>query len=135
MHMEIPELDRKGLREFGLVTGGIVAVLFGLVLPWLFNFNYPQWPWWVGGVLIAWALLLPDTLNPVYKVWMRIGQAIGWVMSKLILGIMFFFIITPVGLVMRLVGYRPMHDKLEADAETYRKTVQASPPEQMEKPY
>ena len=36
---EIPELDREGLRQFGLTTGGIVAVLFGVVLPWLFDLD------------------------------------------------------------------------------------------------
>lgn len=46
---EIPELDRKGLRQFGLVTGGIVAGLFGLLFPWLLERALPLWPS-LGGV-------------------------------------------------------------------------------------
>ena len=42
---DIPELDRAGLRKFGLTTGAIVALLFGLFLPWLFDFGLPRWPW------------------------------------------------------------------------------------------
>jgi hypothetical protein len=40
-HHVIPELDRKGLRDFGLVTGSIVAVLFGLFFPWLLERAWP----------------------------------------------------------------------------------------------
>jgi hypothetical protein len=43
----IPELDKAGLRRFGLTTGIIVAVLFGIVLPWVFNLGWPTWPWMV----------------------------------------------------------------------------------------
>ncbi len=64
----IPELDRKGLREFGLVTGTIVAVLFGLFFPWLLERAFPLWPWVVFGVLGAWALVAPLSLRPLYRV-------------------------------------------------------------------
>ena len=46
----IPKLDKKGLRQFGFMFGGIIAGLFGIVLPWLFDFKYPYWPW---GVLLV----------------------------------------------------------------------------------
>ena len=47
----IPELDRKGLRDFGLSTGGIVAALFGIFFPWLLERPWPLWPWIVLGLL------------------------------------------------------------------------------------
>ena len=56
---EIPELDPKGLRQFGLILGGILAVVFGLLLPWKWEWNaLPNW-YWIGGgaVIAAWALL------------------------------------------------------------------------------
>ena len=52
MQDTIPELDRKGLRQFGIVTGGILAGLFGLFFPWLLEHSYPYWPWIVGGLLV-----------------------------------------------------------------------------------
>ena len=42
---KIPELDRAGLREFALVTSGVIVGLFGLFLPWLFDLKWPTWPW------------------------------------------------------------------------------------------
>ena len=40
----IPELDRKGLREFGLTTGAAVIVIFGLFFPWVLDLAWPIWP-------------------------------------------------------------------------------------------
>ena len=42
---EIPVLDKKGLREFAIVTGAILALIFGILLPWIFERPYPYWPW------------------------------------------------------------------------------------------
>ena len=118
---DIPELNNKELREFGLVTGGMVAGLFGLVLPWLFGFNYPVWPWIVFGVLSLWGLIFPNSLQPVYKVWMRVGGAIGWVMNRVVLSIIFFGIFMPVGLIMRIVGGNdPMNRRFDHWQDSYR---------------
>jgi hypothetical protein len=68
---DIPELDARGLRKFGLTTGAIVAVLFGALIPWAFGLHYPKWPWVLAGVLGLWALAAPATLHPVYLGWMR----------------------------------------------------------------
>ena len=45
MTAPIPELDHAGLRRFGLTTGALIAGIFGLLLPWLFDARYPAWPW------------------------------------------------------------------------------------------
>ena len=55
----VPELDRKGLRNFGLTTGIIIALLFGLFFPWLLDRTRPLWPWVLCGTLAVWALLAP----------------------------------------------------------------------------
>ena len=73
-HEDIPELDTPGLRKFGITTGLIIALLFGLALPYLFEWPWPRWPWIVGAVLIGWALVLPASLKQVYLNWMRLWQ-------------------------------------------------------------
>ena len=88
----IPELDRKGLREFGLVTGAIVAGLFGLFFPWLLETGLPAWPWAVGGGLGLWALVAPASLRPVYRTWMRLGLALSRITTPLILGVVFYWL-------------------------------------------
>lgn len=132
---QIPELDRKGLREFGLVTGGIVAGLFGLALPWFFGFSMPYWPWVVGVVLVVWALAAPDTLRSVYRVWMRFGMLMSRVTTPLIMGIVFFAVMVPMGLLMRSLGHDPLARKFSANSESYRVVSRKPSRENMEKPF
>lgn len=131
---EIPELDRKGLREFGLVTGGIVAGLFGLFFPWLLERSLPLWPWIVCGVLGVWGLIAPLSLRPVYRGWMRFGLMLSKVTTPLIMGIVFFVVITPVALILKIVGNDPMARKFD-DSESYRVPTKKAPTENLEKPY
>lgn len=131
---EIPELDRKGLREFGLVTGGIVAGLFGLFFPWLLERSIPLWPWIVFGVLGVWGLVAPLSLRPVYRGWMRFGLMLSKVTTPLIMGIVFFVVITPVALILKIVGNDPMARKFD-DSESYRVPTKKAPTENLEKPY
>ena len=104
---------KKVLKEFGLITGAILVILFGLFFPWLFEHKYPLWPWFVAGILWLWALVLPATLIQVYRAWMAIGHGLGWINSRIILGIMFYLIILPIGLTMRLFGKDPMARKFD----------------------
>ncbi|MDH4023367.1 MAG: SxtJ family membrane protein [Gammaproteobacteria bacterium] len=131
----IPELDRKGLREFGLVTGGIVAVLFGLFFPWLLDRPIPRWPWIIFGVLAVMGLAAPMALKPVYKTWMKFGLLMSKVMTPLIMGIAFFLTVTPLALVMRLLGKDYMARKLDRSAASYRVPSTATPPKRLEKPF
>ena len=134
--MDIPELDNAGLRKFGLTTGAIVVVLFALFFPWVFDMErMPLWPWILAGVLWVPALLMPAILSPVYTTWMKIGHGLGWVNSRIILGILFYVLILPMGLVMRLFGGDPMARKKDASASSYRKESISEPRERLEKPY
>ena len=135
MHHEIPALDKKGLREFGLVTGAIVAVLFGLFFPWLLGAKFPLWPWILSGMLALWALLAPLSLNPVYYWWMRFGLVLGWLSSRIVLSILFYLVFTPMGVFMRLRGHDPMQRGFDAAAESYRVSSHARTKQHMEKPF
>jgi len=132
---EIPELDRQGLRRFAFSTGGIIAVLFGLALPWLLGFAFPVWPWIVAAVLLAWGAAAPDSLRPVYHYWMRFGLLLSCVTTPLVLGAIFFLVFVPIACVMRLAGRDAMARKLDRHASSYRVDSRAAPRENMEKPF
>ena len=131
---EIKELDRRGLREFGLTTGAIVAVLFGLFFPWLLERPIPRWPWVLAGALILWALAAPATLRPVYRGWMQIGLLLSKVTTPLIMGVVFFLVVTPMGLIRRLIGKDAMERRFNG-AASYRVASHKAPPKNLEKPF
>jgi len=126
---------RKELRDFGLILGGMTAAVFGLLLPWLFDHNLPRWPWLFGSVMLTWTLVLPMTLKPVYIVWMAIGQVLGWINTRIILTIMFYLIILPTGLFMRLTGKDPMAGSFLKASKSYRIPSPARDKKHMERPF
>jgi len=135
MHQEIPDLDRKGLRSFGLTTGTIVAGLFGLVLPWLLGHSLPLWPWVLCGVLVMWACLAPVSLRPVYRVWMRFGLLMSRITTPIILSIVFFLVITPVALIRGWLGKDSMSRRLDEKMTTYRVKSRKASAENLERPF
>ena len=131
----IPELDRKGLREFGLTTGAAVVVIFGLFFPWVLGRDWPTWPWVIAAPFWALALVQPLWLRGVYRAWMRFGLLASKVMTPLVLGIVFFVMISPMALVRRLMGKDSLQRKLEPGRESYRVQSTKSPKEKLERPF
>lgn len=85
--------------------------------------------WLVLGVLMAVGvvgtlamLLIPGAAKRVYRVWMFAALPIGWTVSHIVLGIVFYLVFTPIGLVMRLVGKDPMQRGFDREANTYWRT-------------
>lgn len=120
MNLEFNKLDKKTLRNFGLITGTIISILFGLLLPWVFSHDLPLWPWIIAGISWVWAIISPLTLIPVYRIWMKLGYGLGWINSRIILGIMFYVIFLPAGIIMKLFGKDPMARTLNKDQNSYR---------------
>lgn len=131
----IPELDRKGLREFGLTTGAAVVVIFGLFFPWMLELDWPVWPWLIAAPLWTLALINSEWLRWPYRAWMRFGLLASRVMTPLVLGIVYFGMIAPMALVMRLMGKDPMRRKFDPGRKSYRVKSTKSPKENLEKPF
>jgi hypothetical protein len=135
MDHKIPELDRKGLREFGLTTGAVVVAIFGLFFPWLLELDWPVWPWFIAAPLWSLALVYPLWLRRIYRAWMHFGLLASRVMTPLVLGIVFFGMILPMALVWRLKGNDPMRRALDPTQKSYRVQSIKSPKEKLEKPF
>jgi hypothetical protein len=133
-HM-IPELDRKGLREFGLTTGAVIVAIFGLFFPWMLELDWPVWPWVIAAPLWSLALIQPKWLRWIYRAWMRFGLLASRVMTPLVLGIVFFVMIWPMAMVRRLMGKDPMQRALDPNKKSYRVQSIKSPKERLERPF
>ena len=133
--MEAPPITKAGLRSFGLITGAIFIVLFGLFFPYILNRAFPVWPWVIAGVLWCCALTFPNSLRRVYIVWMKVGGILGWINTRIILGAMYFLMVTPMSVVMRLLGYDAMTRNLKEKLTTFRKVKEVLPKKHFERPY
>ena len=127
--------DKQELRKFGLIFAGMFMLIFGLLLPWIWDKPTPTWPWIVAAVFIAAALAVPMMLGPVYRLWMKIGHVLGWINTRIILGIVFFFMFVPVSLALRILGKDALKQRLDASATTYRIASEHLPRDRMERPY
>lgn len=107
----------KELRQFGLAVGGVLSVI-GMVLL-VFgkaSFSYPLIP---GIALIVLGLLVPKALLPLQKVWMTFGVIMGWCMTRVILSVLYFLVLTPIGIISRAAGKEFLDLKFEKERETY----------------
>src|SRR5207253_144527 len=102
MTMRAPD-EKKKLRHFGLIVGGIFA-LIGL-WPVVFRAQGPRlWALALAGALVVPALVLPRSLEHVYRLWMAAGEVLAWINTRIILSVVFYGLVTPMGIVMRSLG-------------------------------
>lgn len=95
-------------RRFG-VTVGAVALAFGSW--WLYRGKFPQMvpiALACGTLLVMLGLLAPAALRWPNRVWLRLGEALGYLMTRVILAVVFYGVVTPIGLLRRAVGGDPL---------------------------
>jgi Na+(H+)/acetate symporter ActP len=95
-------------RKFGFTVGAAFLVLAGLLYFWRDLETAGAITGALGGLLIMAALLLPAHLGPVLRAWMGLAHAISKVTTPIFMGIVFFLVMTPIGLLMRLFGKRAL---------------------------
>jgi hypothetical protein len=114
-----PRANRTELRHFGLIVGGMFGVI-GL-WPVIARGQSPRsWMWGLALALIVPAVVAPWTLAPAHRAWTVLGNALGWVNTRIVLGLIFFGVVTPTGLALRIAGRDPMRRAFDSDATTYR---------------
>ena len=94
--------DKKDLRSFGVMIG----IIFLLIAGFLFYKEKESFQifLYVAGAFIGFGLIIPIILKPIYIVWMTFAVVLGWFMTRFILSLLFYVIITPIGVVLRIFG-------------------------------
>jgi hypothetical protein len=108
-------LSSTEARRFGLVVGSAFLAL-GFLVWWRGRPLTAQVFWVVGAALILFGIVLPDALGPVYRAWMALALAISKVTTPIFLGLVYFGILTPIGLVRRLLGYDALKRRPAAES-------------------
>ena len=111
-------------RSFGF----LFVVVFGLA---------SAWSWWRGSAWLIWwasamfvtagvTLLAPSLLAPLNRAWMKLAEILHHIVSPVVLGILFYAVVTPFGVARRWLGGDPLTRTFEAERETY--WIDRSPP-------
>lgn len=129
--------NRSTLRNFGL-TMAVALALIGVAMR-LAGHHPPRafWAWGLAAGFLLLGLVAPRALKEIHRVWMGLAFVLGWFVSRIILSVIFFGIITPIGIVMKLAGKDILSEKIDRNASTYwiPRDPAADDPKRCEKPF
>lgn len=111
-------------RSFGIVFTAVFALIGAA--PLIGGGAIRWWAVAVGALFLAFSLLRPRILAPLNRLWTRFGALLHHIVNPLVMGILFFLVVTPIGLLMRAVGKRPLNIALDPDASSY--WIERKPP-------
>ena len=121
--MSLIDFDKKPSRHellwFGMLLPPFVAAV-GAAQRWLWGMPRAAVAIWsVGAAVSAVFALVPAARRPIYRAWMLAVFPIGWTVSHLLLAAVFYLVLTPIGLVLKLAGKDPLRREFERDAASY----------------
>jgi hypothetical protein len=96
-------------REFGLVVGGMFLLLSGW---WLYRGKFHtvrQVTLPLGAILVLLGIVIPRALVYPNKAWMKLAEGLSYVSTRIILAFVYFFVITPIGVIKRMTGWDPLN--------------------------
>jgi hypothetical protein len=105
------------IRKFGI----LLTVVSLLLAAYSAYRGHSTWPWFVGAAVffLITGFFFRAVLRPLYLGWMKFAFLLGWVNTRLILGVFFYLILTPIGMAMRLFGRDPLYRKFDRKATSY----------------
>ena len=119
------KISKKQLRDFGFLIGFGLPLIIGWLIPSITGHGFRAWTLWISLPTLLIGVLSPRILQKPYKAWMQLGHLLGYVNSRIILGIVFIVVLQPIALVMRTFGYDPLRTK-KTKQTSYRENKHAS---------
>lgn len=105
-------------REFGLVMASVMFVI--AIWPFVLTQGDVRYGAVAVSILLALlALFIPKALHPFNRVWGKLGEILHKLVTPIVMGILFFAVVTPIAMLMRLSGKRPLNLKFNPDVSTY----------------
>ncbi|MBT3254637.1 MAG: sxtJ [Candidatus Marinimicrobia bacterium] len=117
--------DHGEFRRFGK-TMGIFLLVIGLITYFL-SLNYALPLISTGVSILLLGFLFPLILKPLYVLWMSFALILGFIMTRIILGLIFFLIFSPIGLVFRLIKKDHLDEAIDPDAASYWRIRDSKP--------
>ena len=119
MFEEIKNIKSKksDLRNFGVTVGIILLIISGFLF-WKEKESFPIFLA-IGITLLLTAIAIPVFLKPFYWIWMIFAIILGWVMTRVILSLLFYVVFTPIGLILRFFGKQFLELRWDNSKESY----------------
>lgn len=127
--------SKAELRRFGITLAAFFALVFGAVIPWIIENSASAWVWYTSIVLLLLSLVVPKSLFYVFRLWMFFSSVLGFVNGHVILSLVFFLLIFPVGLILKLFGKDPLNRRFNPDDSSYRVISDSNEVERLEDPF
>ena len=105
------KISKKQLRDFGLLIGFGLPLIIGWLIPAITGHEFRAWTLWISIPTLILGIIYPRILRKPYQLWMQLGHLLGYVNSRIILGIVFVAVVQPIAFVMRAFGYDPLRSK------------------------
>ncbi|MBS4033367.1 MAG: hypothetical protein KGZ85_02775 [Ignavibacterium sp.] len=116
---EIKHIDKSDTAvKKTSVTVGIVLLIITIILWYLGKTSFIYFGA-IGGIFIILSYIAVPLLRPFHKLWMSLALTMGWFMSRVILIILFYLVITPIGLFAKIFGKRFLELKIDKKTATY----------------
>ena len=109
--------SKKDLRSFGVTIG----IIFIIIAGYLFNSDNTSFQTFIylGSLFIGLGLIIPNFLKPLYLLWMTFAIVLGWFMTRIILSVLFYLILTPIGLTLTILGKELLNLKKKDSQKSY----------------
>ena len=112
-------INKKQLTEFGLLLGLGFPFFIGWLIPFFHGNNFRIWSLFIGIPFLIISFIKPNLLRFFYKKWIKFGNILGFLNSNVILGFIFFFVLFPISIFMRMLGHDPLNKNFRAK-KTYK---------------
>jgi len=125
------DVEGSSDRSFGVVFAAVFLII--AAWPLLSGGGLRWWAVIVAALFAAIAMAKPSLLSGLNRQWLKLGLLLGKIVSPVALGLLFYGVITPIGLVFRLAGKDPLRLKYDRGAESYwiRREPPGPPPDSM----
>ena len=105
------KISKKQLRDFGFLIGFGLPLIIGWLIPSITGHAFRSWTLWISIPTLVIGVFSPRILRKPYQAWMQLGHLLGYVNSRIILGLVFIAVLQPIAFVMRAFGYDPLRAK------------------------
>ena len=109
--------EKSDLRKFGITIGVILLIIAGFLF-WKEKESF-QILLTFGVIIFFLGIAIPFILKPIYWVWMIFATILGWIMTRVILSLLFYIIFTPIGLIPRFFGKQFLELRWDKSKESY----------------